>query len=259
MRRIKYSCTITIILLMLVELGNSAGLPTTGVDLQIRNKYVWRGAVFNTDPVLWPDLWINWNGVTFYTWGSCDLTGIKQKQMQLTDLAFFLDYTRTIDPITPTIGFALYTYPGSAYGSAFPTTGELYIKIGGDLKFVQGLLNLNYDVVEAKGLYISSSLSKGFSFGPLDLTFTLSGGFANGKHNAYYYGLDKTCLTDFGATLKLSYLPPGDLSKFLAITGDINFVSIVDSELKDYMQTYADVQNVHGGIGLSVVYSFGGD
>lgn len=258
MKDIKYLNTISVILI-LSGLGSSAILPVTGVDLQIRNKYVWRGAVFNTDPVLWPDLWINWNGITFCTWGSFDLTDTKQKQLQLTDLAFYLDYTHVIGPITPTIGFVLYTYPGSAYGSAFPTTGELYLKMGGDLKFIQGFLNLNYDIIEAKGIYISPSVSKGFAFGPLGATLMLSGGLADGKHNVYYYGLDKTCLTDFGASLKLNYLPPGNLSKFLTITADINLSLIIDSELKDYIEPYASVQNLHGGIGLNIVYSFGGE
>ncbi len=256
MRHTKYLNT-GALMLVLAGLGSSAVLPMTGVDLQIRNKYVWRGAVFNTEPVLWPDFWINWNGIAFCTWGSFDLTDIKQKQLQITDLAFFLDYTRVIGPITPTIGFALYTYPNSAYGSAFPTTGEFYLKIGGNMKFVQGLLTLNYDIIEANGFYISPSVSKGFTFGPLGATFMFSGGLADGKHNAYYYGLNKTCLTDFGATLRLNFLPPGSLSKFLTITGDINLSLIIDSELKDYIETYADVQNLHGGIGLSIVYSLG--
>lgn len=258
MNRIKPLYTIAI-LLTLAGMSSSSVLPMIGIDLQMRNKYVWRGAVFNTEPVLWPDLWINWSGITFCTWGSLDLTDTKQKQFQITDLSFYLDYTRAIGPVTPTIGFVLYTYPGSAYGSAFPTTGEVYLKINGNLNYVQGLLTLNYDIKEAKGLYISPSISKGFSLGPLGANLALALGLADGKHNAYYYGLDKFCLTDFGATLKINYIPPGNLSKYLTITGDINFAAIVDSELKEYIQSSTNTQNLHGGFGLSIVYSFGGE
>jgi hypothetical protein len=246
-------------MLVMAGMGSATVLPMVGVDIPVRSKYVWRGAVFNTDPVLWPDAWINWYGFTFCAWGSVDLTDVKQKQFSLTDLALFLDYTRPVGPVTPTVGFALYNYPGSAYGDAFPTTGEVYVKVSGSLSVLQAALNVNYDVMEAKGLYVSPSITKGLPLGPVALNLTLSGGFADGKHNVYYYGLDKTCFTDLTAVLKLTFTPPGTLANWLTISADIDYAMLIDSELADAVDAYGDSKNIYGGGGIGVFYTIGGN
>ncbi|HEX7321142.1 MAG TPA: hypothetical protein VF399_12405 [bacterium] len=258
MRGRKYLYAIFAMLVM-AGIGSAAVLPMVGVDIPVRSKYVWRGAVFNTDPVLWPDAWINWFGFTFCAWGSMDLTDVKEKQLSLTDLALFLDYTRPVGPVTPTVGFALYNYPGSAYGDAFPTTGEVYAKVSGSLGVLQAALNLNYDVMEAKGLYVSPSITKVLPLGPVALSLTLSGGFADGNHNVYYYGLDKTCFTDLTAVLKLTFTPSGPLAKWLMISADIDYAMLIDSELADLVETYGDSKNIYGGGGIGIYYLFGGE
>ncbi len=254
----KLLARIVIISIIFVVCG-SAELPMVGGDIGVRSKYVWRGAVFNSEPVLWPDIWATWHGFTFCTWSSLDLTDVKQKQFSITDLAFFFDYTHKFGFVTPTAGFVLYTYPGSAYGPAFPTTGEMYAKIMPDLKFAQASLNINYDVIKAKGLYISPSLTKGLSFGNLALNLTLSCGFADGKHNNYYYGLDKICFTDFTAVLKFNLTPPGALANWLTLSADIDFSMLIDSELADLVESYGDAKNIYGGAGISIYYQFGGE
>ncbi len=258
MKRMKHLYIMTAMLVM-TGMGSAAVLPMVGADIPVRSKYVWRGAVFNTEPVLWPDLWVNWYGFTLCGWGSVDLTDVKDKQFSVTDLAFFLDYTRPVGPVTPTVGFALYTYPGSAYGPAFPTTGEVYAKVSGSLSVLQAALNINYDVMEAKGVYVSPSITKGLPLGPAALSLTLSGGFADGNHNVYYYGLDKTCFTDLTAVLKLTLTPPGPLAKWLTISADIDYAMLIDSELADFVETYGDSKNIYGGGGLGVYYLFGGE
>jgi hypothetical protein len=172
-----------------------------------------------------------------------DITDVKQEQMEFTDIAIFADYTRAFGPVNATLGFAQYTYPG--YGGAFPSTGELYAKLFGSLKVVQGMLSANIDLEEVKGYYISPSLSKSLSFGPVTPTLTLSAGYADKKH-AYYYGVEKAGLADLTGTLKLAFTLPGTTGKYLALSADLNYARILDSEL-------APTNNgkIYGGIGLN--------
>jgi uncharacterized protein (TIGR02001 family) len=222
--------------------------PTIGADIPFRSKYVWRGAEFNSDPVLWPDLWFYWNGFTLCGWASIDLTDVKQEAMEFTDIAVFADYTRAFGPVSATLGFAQYTYPG--YAGAFPKTGELYAKLFGSMKVVQGMLSANIDLEEVNGYYISPSLSKSLSFGSVTPTLTLSAGYSDKKHNAYYYGFEKAGLADLTGTLKIAWTLPGSLGKYLALSGDISYSRILDSEL-------APPENgkIYGGIGLNAFFT----
>jgi hypothetical protein len=168
--------------------------------------------------------------------------------MEFTDIAIFADYTRAFGPVNATLGFAQYTYPG--YGGTFPSTGELYAKLFGSMKVVQGMLSANIDLEEVNGYYISPSLSKSLSFGPVTPTLTLSAGYSDKKHNAYYYGVEKAGLADLTGTLKLSYTLPGPMGKYLALSGDISYSRILDSEL-------APPENgkIYGGIGLNAFFT----
>jgi len=246
MKSLSNRCLITHVMFLIacVMVIGHAALPTFGADLVMKNKYIWRGAEFNPDPVFWPDLWLYWNGITLCGWGSMDLTDVKQEQMEFTDIAIFADYTRAFGPVNATLGFAQYTYPG--YGGAFPSTGELYAKLFGSLKVVQGMLSANIDLEEVKGYYISPSLSKSLSFGPVTPTLTLSAGYADKKHNAYYYGVEKAGLADLTGTLKLAFTLPGTIGKYLALSADLNYARILDSELAP-----ASNGKFYGGIGLN--------
>lgn len=254
MKRSQYRYVITVALLVL-STGSTAVLPTIGADLVGKSKYVWRGMVFNDEYVLWPDIWVNWSGFTLTSWGSLDLTDVKQKQMELTDFAVFFDYSRSFGPATATLGYAHYTYPGSAYGPAFSATGEVYGKVGLDLKVAQASVGLNYDVKQADGFYVSPKVSKSQSFGMVTPTLAVSLGYADKKHNLYYFGVDKAGLTDLTGSLTLALAPPAPLGNFMAISADLNYAMVIDNELADAV---LESQNFWFGIGLNFFHSLGG-
>jgi hypothetical protein len=225
-----------------------AALPTVGADLVVKNKYVWRGAEFNPDPVFWPDVWLYWNGISLCSWGSMDLTDVKDEKMTFTDIALFLDYTRAFGPVSGTLGFAQYTYPG--YGGSFPKTGELYIKLLGNLTALQAALNANIDLEHVKGYYISPGLSKSHTFGSVTPTIAVSVGYADKKHDAYYYGFEKAGLADLTGTLKITITLPGTIGKYLGVTADLNYARILDSDLAP-----ANNGKIYGGIGLNAFFT----
>lgn len=238
-----------IILVMVIGLtmGNAV-MPTFGVDIPYRSKYIWRGAVFNDEAVLWPDAWLNWHGLTGCVWGSFDLTDVKNEQVTFTDIALFLDYTTALGPLSATFGFAQYTYPG--YNDAFPSTGEAYVKLNATLPIIQASLAGNFDLEEVDGWYISPAVTKSFTLGPIIPTVTMSCGLGDKHHNLYYYGHEITALADLTATLKLSYPLPEPLGKYLSLSGDFNYSQIIDPDL-------APDENgkIYWGVGLNACFA----
>ncbi|MEO0225418.1 MAG: hypothetical protein ABIL05_00545 [candidate division WOR-3 bacterium] len=233
-------------------------MPILGADLVAKNKYVWRGMVFNDEYVFWPDVWINWYGLTICGWGSFDLTDVKDKQMEITDLAFFLDYSRSFGPATATIGYAHYTYPGSAYGPGFSTTGEVYGKVGAQLKVAQASVGLNYDVKQADGFYLSPKVSRSQTFGIVTPTLSVSLGYADKKHNLYYFGVGKGGLTDLTGALTLSIAPPAPLGNFMTISADLNYAIVIDEDLADAVNVSSKDRNFWFGVGINLFHSLGG-
>jgi len=210
--------------LLLLGQAASGALPTIGADLGAQSRYVWRGAAFNTEPVLWPDVWASWNGVTFTAWSSLDLTNVKDEAFQPTDVGLFLEYARGFGPVTGTVGYGHYIYPG--YAGAFPTTGEAYLKAKADLKVLSATLAGNLDLIEVKGLYVSPTLARSQALGPVNATLSLACGFGTDKHNVYYYGVNKTGLTDFTGTLSLAYAPPA-LASFMSVTANGGYARVL--------------------------------
>ena len=222
--------------------------PTYGFDLSINGKYVWRGMPFNSETVLWPDVWINWEGFTGIIWGSMDLTDVKEDQWKVTDIFYFIEYSKTFGKVNCSIGYGHYVYPG--YADFFATTGEIYGKVGSDFGVFQANLTAYLDIKEAKGLYIAPELSKSFSFDNVTSTLSVSLGFADKKHNLYYFYTDKSGFTDLTVKLGFSFSPEGSLGNHMSFNGNLNYSKILDNELADM---YKD-ENFWWGIGISLFF-----
>jgi hypothetical protein len=224
-------------------------LPTYGFDLSASGKYVWRGMPYNSETVLWPDVWINWKGFTVTIWGSMDLSDVKEEQWKFTDIFFFFDYSRTFGKLNCSIGYGHYIYPG--YADFFPTTGEIYGKVGTDFGIFQAYLTAYLDIKEAKGLYITPELSRSFSFDNVTSTLSVSLGFADKKHNLYYFYVDKSGFTDLTVKLGFSISPKGPLGNHMSFNGSLNYSKILDNELADQFE---DNSNFWWGIGINMFF-----
>lgn len=247
--------TIVLVILFVTIMGEVEAQPMIGADVAVKAKYIWRGVPFNTESVLWPDVWINWYGATLTGWASIDLTDIKQESMEFTDIAIIADYTHTFGQISTSIGYLHYIYPG--YAGAFPTTGEFYAALGAGFGAIGVALTGYYDLIEVNGLYVSPSISASYAFDYATPAITVSAGYAEGKHNNYYFGIDKAGFTDITTTLSAAITPPGRLGNFLSLGVDINYAKIIDGELA--AQFPDNDVNFWWGIGLNFFYSFGGE
>ncbi|NIO47974.1 MAG: hypothetical protein GTN73_00830 [Candidatus Aminicenantes bacterium] len=240
-----------ILMLIVVFPGalNAKTPPSYGFDLLAKGKYVWRGMPYNSEAVLWPDVWISWEGFTVTIWGSMDLSDVKEEQWKLTDIFYYFDYSKTIGKLNFSIGYAHYTFPG--YQDMFPTTGEIYGMVGTGFGEFQASLAAYLDIDDANGLYITPKLSRSFSFGQVASTFSVSLGFANKKHNQYYFYLGKSGFTDLTVELGFSISPKGPLGNHMSFSFDLNYSKILDGELADQ---FADDSNFWWGIGINLFY-----
>lgn len=232
--------------------AQAGDLPIIGADLAVKSKYIWRGMPFNDEAVFWPDAWLYWSNLTVTIFGSMEMTDIYGNQNKFTEVDCYFDYSRTLGNVGLSFGYAHYTYPNTDY----LTTGEFYGKVTGDAQFIQASLSAYWDVKEAEGFYITPSISRSFSTPYVQPSLSLSVGYANKNHNIYYFGIDKSGFTDLTTTLSLSYAPPTSLGKYLAISGDLNYAVILDSELAD---AYPNAEsNFWWGIGINLFYDLGG-
>lgn len=227
-------------------------LPIISADVLVKSKHIWRGMPFNTEPVLWPDVWVNWYGATLTGWFSVDLAYVKS--MQFADIAAIADYTHNLGQVSISLGYVHYMFPG--YGGAFPTTGEAYAVAESGFGPVSVALAGYYDLIEVNGLYISSSLSATHTLGYATPTLSVSADYADGKPTNYYFVLDKTGLTDVTVALSLAVTPPGNLGNYLSFSGDLSFSKIIDSELTEQ---YTDDRNFFFGGSINIFYSPGGE
>jgi hypothetical protein len=223
-----------------------------GFDLSANGKYVWRGMPYNTEAVLGPDVWISWKGFTGTIWGSMDLTDVKDEQWTITDIFFLLDYSHSFEKLDLSIGYGHYTFPG--YNDLFPTTGEIYGKVGTDFGIFQASLAAYLDLIDAKGLYITPELSRAFTFDNITTTLSVSLGFAEKNYNLYYFYTEKSGFIDLTVKLGISYSPKGSLGNFMSFNGNLNYSTILDKELAD---VYEDSSYFWWGIGISLF--FGGE
>jgi hypothetical protein len=238
-------------ILMLFSVRSEAQI-TAGADLAMDSKYLWRGMSFNDEPVFVPDFWISWKGFTATVFGALELTDVYQRRNQFTEVDYYLEYSRSFGPLDATLGYGHYFYPHTGLLS----TGEAYAKFGTDLGFLEASVEVYYDTKEARGVYLSSRLSRTLEFVFLQPTLALSVGYADKMHNRYYFldststGIDHAGFCDLTSSLGLSYTPPGSWGDYLTINGDLNYSYLLDGQLA---AAFPDLRgNFWWGLGISV-------
>jgi len=247
------SVKIALAIFLLSTTAHATEPVTIGTDLAVKSKYVWRGMPFNDEAVFWPDAWLYWNGFTLTVFGSLEMTDVYENQGKFTEVDYYFDYSRSFGNINASIGYAHYEYPNTD----FLITGELYGSVSTDFKIVSASLTAYYDIREVEGLYLLPSVSRTFCIAPIDPTLTLSLGYADKKHNLYYFGLEKAGFTDLTTSLALSYAPPGTIGQYLFFSGDLNYAKILNGDLAD--QFPDKDSNFWWGLCISLSYTLGGE
>ncbi len=245
-------CAALLILCAILSMG--AAPAQVGGDVAYKSKYIWRGIPINTQSVLWPDAWINWNELTLLVFGSVNLTKISPDYRgKFTEVDLYLDYTHSFEYLSLSLGYAHYSYPGqydgawtaentpdAAYGhyGVGKGTGEFYATMASVFPVVNLSVSAYVDIINVRGVYLNPSLVLSHTVFEL-LTPTLSAGIGVGDsdHNGAWFGVAQSGITDFTTTFQLAFVLPGKAGEYLSVGADVGFATIIDSDLQD---TYSD-------------------
>ncbi|MBN2590768.1 MAG: MipA/OmpV family protein [Sedimentisphaerales bacterium] len=225
-----------------------------GVDVEItadyNGKYVWRGQNLDDDPVFQPGMSATYGGLTFGIWGSMETTSFTGNSGEFTEVDEYVDYSASvpgIDILGFSVGLIYYDFPGTT----IPRTAEAYWGLSLDVP-LNPSITFNHDIDEADGLYISAGIGQSFELfeigedSSVSVDLGASFGWGDNSYNDYYWGVNKSKAND----LALSASFPIDLNGW-CITPSINYVSLVNSDIKNTNMYNTDNSEFFVGIGLS--------
>lgn len=191
-------------------------------------KYIFRGMNRVNEPVLQPNLSVNYGGITGCAWGNMDMTDVNGHEFDFTEYNYFLEYSSNLSGIQVagleiigfTIGAVHYDYPGSDTAN----TTEAYWGLDFDLP-ADPYLKAYHDLDEADGTYavvgIGHEMDKitESELGDVGMNVGLSVGMGTSHYNEYYWGLHQEKMTD----LKFSLALPIEKKGWI-LTPSLNYV-----------------------------------
>lgn len=221
--------------------------PVMGVDLGLYSRYIWRGLVYDQDPVLQPDIWMSAGRVTLCFWGSHDLTDEDGKYP-----GNYHEWDVFLDVILADLG--LWSLTAELFYGSFPTSsgiGSSTAEIG---LFVTGhvsgspMLQVYWDIWQLHGIYVNYSLSHAFSLGPGMLSGYASLGWGDNRHNLWSNVDDAGGLLDTQIDLKY------DIEAYpnLTVTPGVHFSAILQEDIRDaYEAVELDASNLFFSLSLA--------
>ena len=236
-------------------LGSEA--PTVGASAGYSSAYWFRGTPANVNGVFQGDLGVSvptadGGSVGLSTWVNMDATNdtgdafsSDGNAVQLTEVDYVLDYSRSFGNVDATLGVINYSFPNGVGNS----THEAFLSLGtGFLGFNQGL-SVYYDFDMLDAFYLALEAGKGFAITDnlsLDLSVLL--GLMGKEQARFYYGEAKTAISDLAASASLTYAVDEVTSIFLSVSG----TGALDADLKDSLDdSGVDQSGLWGAIGIA--------
>ena len=245
-------------------------LPTTlkaaeaSLDLPVNSAYVWRGQVYNDEPVFEPSLTVSTKyGLSFNTWANFNLTDSlgKDSEKEFNEVDLTVSYDVPVEVLDLTVGAVEYTYPHQTIqnddGSvrATPGTREVFVTVGKEDLPLSPSASVYYDFDEVNGFYGLVSVSQGFEVTKeLSVDATLSLGAANTDYNETYFGVDDNALNDGNVKVGASYT----FSESISLGGYVMYTYLLDSSIRDAAKdndAYFNKGDILSG-GVSLGYNF---
>lgn len=203
--------------------------PQLGADLSLCSKYIWRGLVWDEDPVLQPDLWMSVARFTMTFWGSMDLTNADGDfEGQFNEWDGYIDVNLG-SPGPLTFGVGIYYMNFLESSGVGTSTAELSASASADV-FGNPTLTLFWDIWQYHGIYANVGLSHDVALGPGDLSLSLSTGRGDGRHNGISGVENAGGWLDFQAGASYSFSPIA----VLTLTPSIQFSTLLQDEIRQY-------------------------
>ncbi len=251
MKLLKTAILTIVLLLSATQL--MAEQPSMGANLTVKSKYMFRGIDYSNGSVFQPDVWISWGDFSITTWFSIDLTDTMSLRGEVTEVDILFDYAYDFKHVTAGLGYGSFSYPtdpGSQNGSA-------YLSLNSNFDIVNVKVTANYDMWATK-FYLEPKISAGYTFANI-VTPTLSASVGIGGKNFHMaaYNMDPdNKFNDFKTSLAVDIALPGKVGEILSASGNINYSSIINSDVADYVEDVMkqDKGQFWGGFTLSAEF-----
>jgi hypothetical protein len=200
------------------------------VKVDLFSKYVWRGQVYNDDPVLQPSISLTSGKWTAGLWFDIDLTSYNDRAGDLYETDYALDYSDDtgIEGLGYSVGVLRYTFQGSK----IPSITEIYW--GLNLNTVLSpSLTFYHDVDEADGTYVQLGIGHSedeiakIEETPIGMETGVSIGWGSSSYNKYYFADDGSQFNDL--TLSVSF--PLKLCGW-DVVPNLNYSTLLDDDLR---------------------------
>ena len=222
--------TVALLLLSIAAAAQSGESPAQiGADLGLYSKYIWRGMVWDEDPVLQPDLWLIVGRLTMTVWGNMDLTDDDgDVEGQFNEWDGYIDVNLGArGPLS--FGAGLYLMDFIEPSGVGSTTVELGASASADV-IGNPTLAVYWDIWMYHGLYANMSLSHDVALGPSALSLSASAGWGDHRHNGISGAIADGGLLDFqaGAAYPISLRP------YLTLTPSIQYSALLQDDVRRY-------------------------
>lgn len=252
------------VLCMVGLLPNVLKAADVSLELPLNSAYVWRGQVYNDEPVFEPSLTVSTAyGLSFNTWANFNLTDNlgKDSEKEFNEVDLAVSYDLPVNMLDLAVGICEYTYPHQTIqdeegnSRVTPGTREVYVTAGKeDLPFSPSA-SLYYDCDEVNGFYGMVSLSHALEITKeFSIEAMVSVGAANADYNEAYFGMDDNALNDGNAKVGAEYA----LNESISFGGYIMYTYLLDSSIRDAAkdtEAYFNKGDILSG-GISLGYSF---
>ncbi len=225
--------------------------PHIGGDLNLQNNYIWRGMVFDEDPVMQTDLWMSVKNVTLVFWGNCDLTDTEGDfQGQYNEWDVYISFPlKSFGAVTLGGELDYLSFPSSS-GMEGAVTSELSLWVTADAPF-SPRLQIFRDIWAWHGVYANLSLNRSREIGPGTLSISSSLGYGDERHNRQSGVEDAGGWLDFTAGLKLNL----SLHTNVTLTPALQYVTLLQNGIREaYDQTGVKPSRVTVSVNLGMTF-----
>lgn len=224
-------------------------------DATVNSKYVWRGINLVDAPVFQPTAAVSFGRWTFSAWGNMETINANRygrhgkATNDFTEVDLTVDYSWQWEKLKFSLGVIHYIFPNTGTTS----TTEVYGGVGLDC-LLEPTVTVYQDIDEAHGTYVTLGLSHAFedvckptAGTSMDIEIGGTVGWGSSSHNAFYYGVGESGLTDFTASVGF----PVDLGKGWTLKPAVNYSTLLNQSIRN-----AQSPDTNVWFGLSLTYSF---
>ena len=218
------------------------------VDQTLASKYVWRGLVYNENPVnqgsataaLDTDL----GTFSANIWYNLDLNDENDRQYSLTEVDYTLAWEKEFDMMTLGAGVINYDYPHGTFGDGSYT--DIYASVGLNT-ILSPSIAVYYEVDDVNAAYVSFGAGHDFEIEALNTTLSVGGtlGYASGGQSENFGDKFDGGLTDAALTASLLF----EITESLSLSPFVTATTLLDDA-----RNQDDNDNIF--VGVTASYSF---